>query len=201
MIHTVRQIRQELNGLLDKICATGKQGVIIDVDEAIAETAKIILDASSAGGKLIFIGNGGSAAIASHMAVDFWKNAKVKAIAFNDASLLTCLSNDFGYEHVFEKSIDMFGYTEDILIAISSSGESANILNGARIAKKKGMVVITLSGFKEDNSLRSLGYINFYVPSIDYGHVEVIHHYLCHCFVNIILKKTDTFLSCTNQPG
>ncbi len=188
MIHKVKQIREELNGLLEKICASEKQGNIIDTDEAIASSVEIILKSSSAGGKVIFIGNGGSAAIASHMAVDFWKNAKVKAIAFNDASLLTCLSNDLGYEHVFDKPIETFGQEQDALIAISSSGRSKNILNAVEAANKKGMNVITLSGFRHDNPLRSMGDINIYVPSQDYGHVEVAHHYICHCFVNIILK-------------
>src|SRR3989338_10285965 len=91
------------------------------------------------GGKLLFIGNGASASIASHMAVDFWKNAGIKAFSFNDAVTLTCLSNDYGYRHVFEKPICVFGDKKDLLIAISSSGQSENILRAAIAAKEKGI--------------------------------------------------------------
>ena len=131
-------------------------------------------------GKIIFIGNGGSAGIASHQAVDYWKNGKIRAIAFNDAALLTCVSNDYGYAHVFEKPLEMFAQSQDILFAISSSGRSENIVRGVRAAKKTGCQVITFSGFALDNPLRTLGDINFYVASQEYGPVEIAHLTLSH---------------------
>ncbi|MFH0983975.1 MAG: SIS domain-containing protein [Candidatus Omnitrophota bacterium] len=131
-------------------------------------------------GKVIFVGNGGSAAIASHQAVDLWKNGGIRAVAFNDASLLTCLSNDYSYAEVFEKSLAMFAEPEDVLIAISSSGKSANILKAVDKARSIGCRVATLSGFKPDNPLRTKGHLNFYVSSESYGMVEVAHLTLCH---------------------
>ncbi len=143
---------------------------------------------TGAGKKIIFIGNGGSAAIASHMAIDFWKNGGIKAVSFNDGPQLTCLGNDYGYKHVFEKPIAMFADEGDVLVAISSSGRSENILLGVQAAKSKGCRIVTISGFDENNPLASLGEINFYVPSKAYGPVEVLHHSICHCIIDSIMK-------------
>jgi len=139
-----------------------------------------IINQSKTNKKIIIIGNGGSASIASHTAIDLWKNAGIKAITFNEASLLTCISNDFGYEQVFEKPIEMFAEKRDILIAISSSGMSRNIINGLKKAKEKGCITITMTGFEPDNILKTLGDINLYVPSTSYGYVELSHSILCH---------------------
>ena len=135
--------------------------------------------------RLLFVGNGGSAAIASHMAIDYSKNGGIQAAAFNDPALLTCLANDCGFEHVFERAIELHADPErDVLVAISSSGRSPNILNAVAAARRKGMPVITLSGFDADNPLRSLGDANYYVPSHDYGHVEVTHLAILHSMVS-----------------
>jgi D-sedoheptulose 7-phosphate isomerase len=99
---------------------------------------------------------------------------------------LTCISNDYGYEHVFEKPIEIFSQKEDIIFAISSSGESENIVRGVNAARLKECSVITLSGFKDDNRLCTMGDINFYVSSGKYGLVEVIHHSICHCILDTI---------------
>ena len=139
----------------------------------------------------MFIGNGASASIASHMSTDYWKNGDMRAIAFNDAALLTCLSNDCGYENVFGKSVEMFADEGDILVAISSSGQSESILNGVRAAKKLGVHVVTLSGFSLDNPLRRMGEINFYVPDSAYGSVEILHLSVCHCILDIIIMDRD----------
>ncbi len=139
--------------------------------------------------KLMFIGNGGSAAISSHMAVDFWKNGGIRAVAFNDSSLLTCVGNDCGYANIFEKPIGMFAEAGDILVAISCSGRSENILLGVRAARKAGCKVVTLSGFDRDNPLSSMGDYNFYVPSHSYGPVEIIHHSICHCIFDTTMQE------------
>jgi len=141
---------------------------------------------------VIFIGNGGSAATASHQAIDYWKNGGMRAVAFNDASLLTCVSNDFGYQHVFEKPMEMFADAGDVLFAISSSGRSENILRGVAAATIKGCHVVTMSGFAPDNPLRRAGYLNFYVPSQSYGYVEITHLSLCHCIVDCIVDEAKT---------
>lgn len=138
-----------------------------------------------AGDKIIFIGNGGSAAIASHMAIDYSKNGNLRAIALNDPASLTCLSNDIGFENAFAKQIEILGCSGDILVAISSSGTSQNILNAVAEARKKKIKVITLSGFGNDNHLRKKGEINFYVPSSQYGLVEISHLAICHCILDL----------------
>lgn len=153
------------------------EGVGIVIRKALAAHAK--------GCKLIFIGNGGSSAIASHMAIDYWKNGGIRATAFNDAALLTCVSNDYGYEYVFEKPIEMMAQEGDLLIAMSSSGLSQNILKGVAAAGAKECGIVTLSGFSADNPLRLLGDVNFYIPSGSYGHVEIAHLSICHAMLDL----------------
>ena len=123
--------------------------------------------------------------------MDFWKNGGVRAIAFNDSSLLTCISNDYGYEHVFEKPVEMFVDPSDVLIAISSSGKSANILKAVEVAKSKGCFIITLSGFEANNPLRQQGHLNFYVPSKAYGFVEISHLIICHLFADRLCAESQ----------
>jgi D-sedoheptulose 7-phosphate isomerase len=138
--------------------------------------------------KLMFVGNGGSASIASHMAIDFQKNGGLKALAFNDLASLTCLANDIGYEDVFSHHVSHHANQDDVLVAISCSGESKSILNAALAAIKADCRVITCSGFKEDNPLRKLGHVNFYVPSNEYGPVEITHLSILHCLLDLMIK-------------
>jgi D-sedoheptulose 7-phosphate isomerase len=140
-----------------------------------------------AGNKIMFVGNGGSAGIASHLAIDYSKNGCLRAMAFNDAAALTCLSNDLGYDKVFSEQIALHARPGDLLVAISSSGASGNILNAVRAARAAGAAVVTLSGFTPDNPLRQAGDINFYVRSDAYGFVEVAHLALCHAVLDIEL--------------
>ncbi|QWR78915.1 SIS domain-containing protein [Candidatus Magnetomonas plexicatena] len=184
---TAQKCLADFKAALDAVIVTDADGVPLDFIAAVADACKVIASHHKANNKVMFIGNGGSAAIASHMAIDFWKNGRIKATAFNDSSLLTCIANDYGYEYVFEKPIEMFADNGDVLIAISSSGSSKNILNGADMAVKKTCDVITLSGFKPDNPLRKKGVINFYVPSNIYGVVEVVHQYICHLILDTIM--------------
>lgn len=141
--------------------------------------------------KVIFIGNGGSAAIASHMALDFSNAGRIRAVCFNDGPLITCLANDYSYEKVFEKAVEMYADSKDVLIAISSSGESANILNGVKAAKQKKCFVITLSGFQFKNHLMAAGDLNIFIPipRPNYGPVEISHYMLLH-YINDLLKNS-----------
>lgn len=148
----------------------------------------VLLDAKKRGAKVFFIGNGGSAAVASHMAADFLKNGVIAAQCFNDGALTTCIANDLGFEHVFARPISIQGRHADVLIAISSSGKSRSITLAVETAVSKGMRVITLSGFAADNQLRQLGDINFYVPSDRYGVVEVCHHAICHALLDAVMN-------------
>lgn len=180
----------DLAALFHRVEATDASGASVPFADAVGAAIALIKGQTAAGGKVMFIGNGGSAAIASHQAIDYWRNGGMRALAFNDPVLLTCVSNDFGYPHVFEKPIEMFADAGDILVAISSSGQSANILLGAAAARRLGCRLITLSGFKPDNPLRTMGETNFYVPSDSYGHVEIAHLCVCHCIVDGIILGT-----------
>lgn len=123
-----------------------------------------------------FIGNGGSAAIAIHMTADFLKNGHMTTVGMYDAATLTCLGNDYGYEYVFSKQLEMLAQSGDLLVAISSSGNSKNIINAINVAHEKKAKVLTLTGFKTDNQAKQLGDYNLYVPSMEYGIVESIHN-------------------------
>ncbi|MBX4904767.1 SIS domain-containing protein [Rhizobium bangladeshense] len=156
----------------------------LDYATAMSEAMQLARATHEAGRKIIFIGNGGSAAIASHMATDYFKNGGLRAMAMNDGATLTCLSNDLGYENVFAKQIEMHANEGDLLVAISSSGKSESITKAVRTAREKGGAVITLSGFASGNPLRSLGDLNFYVASDQYGYVEIAHLAICHAILD-----------------
>ena len=168
-----------------RIEVTDTLGASAEIDSAINNLIQKIRSTHDSGNKIIFIGNGGSAAIASHMAIDYSKNGNFRATALNDPAALTCLSNDLGYEKVFLKQIELHGRAGDMLVAISSSGSSRNILNAVEIARAMNLEVVTLSGFHSENPLRSKGHTNFYVPSSEYGLVEILHLCLCHAVLDI----------------
>ena len=177
---------KNISSLISSIRVTNKDGDEIEFSHGIEVVSKLIISQVESDRKIMFIGNGASASISSHMAADFLRNGGMQALAFNDSALLTCISNDYGYEHVFEKPIEIFSQKEDIIFAISSSGESENIVRGVNAARLKECSVITLSGFKDNNRLCTMGDINFYVSSGKYGLVEVIHHSICHCILDTI---------------
>lgn len=183
-------VKKFFDGITDSLAATvcTVNGEPAELHDGIAAFYAEVRACAKTGRKVIYIGNGGSASIASHMSVDLWKNGGVKSQCFNDPSLLTCLANDLGYEHVFSAPTESFAEPGDIMVAISSSGKSPNILNAAKAAVKKGCVLVTCSGFKPDNPLRGMGKINFYVPSMDYGVVETVHSALCHAVVDCAIN-------------
>jgi D-sedoheptulose 7-phosphate isomerase len=183
---------RSLKSVIDSIAAADGEGGPIDLDRGIEQACHMVLALEKTRRKLMFIGNGASAAISSHMAADFLKNGEIETMAFNDGPLLTCIGNDYGYKHVFEKPIERVAHEGDLLIAISSSGNSENILLGVSAARSKRCEVITLSGFEEHNPLSSLGDLNFYVPSQKYGPVEVVHHAICHCILDMIVHLKNS---------
>lgn len=165
--------------------ATQTRNVSIPMETAFSRIVDKARTAHAMGRKIVFVGNGGSAAIASHLAIDYSKNGNLRAMALNDGAALTCLANDFGYDQVFAKQIEMHGADGDLLVAISSSGRSENILNAARAARQHRMFIVTLSGFAADNPLRSLGDLNLFINSPSYGFVEVGHLALCHAILDL----------------
>ena len=153
------------------------------------EIANLIRKITKLGNKVIVVGNGGSASIASHLTVDFINAAKIKAINFNESSIITCFSNDYGYENWVAKALDCYADAGDVVILISSSGQSKNMLIGANKAKSIDASIITLSGFLEDNPLRKLGYINLWVDSKEYNIVEMTHHIWLLAVVDYIIES------------
>ena len=147
----------------------------------IAQIAQLMIDCLKKDGKVIVFGNGGSASDSQHIAAELVGRFKkdrsaLAAISLTtNTSILTSLANDYGYEHWIETALDFYADAKDMVILISSSGQSANIVNAALRAKKLGLGVITLSGFREDNSLKKLGDINFWVNRSQYNIIETVH--------------------------
>tara|TARA_B100000989_G_scaffold298054_1_gene285879 strand:+ start:1306 stop:1845 length:540 start_codon:yes stop_codon:yes gene_type:complete len=145
------------------------------IDKKKIEKAVSLIKKMSKKNKIILAGNGASAAISSHLAIDFTKAAEVRAINFNESSLLTCFSNDFGYENWIKKALEYYLLPKDIVILVSSSGKSKNVINAAKFLKNKNNVLITLTGLNKSNPLKNYGKINFFVNSNNYNVVESIH--------------------------
>jgi D-sedoheptulose 7-phosphate isomerase len=143
------------------------------------------------GGKLFFCGNGGSAAIASHMTADFMKNGRIRTVSLYDSATLTCLGNDYGYEEVFSRQLEYLVQDGDLLVCISSSGNSENIVNAIKTAYEKGAKVVALTGFKPDNKVRQMHGYHIYVPSECYGMVESVHNLFLQQIVDEIMKKDN----------
>jgi D-sedoheptulose 7-phosphate isomerase len=165
----------------------------IDVTTVKSATA-VIKETIDQKGKLLFAGNGGSAAIASHVSVDFTKAAKIRAINFNEADLITCYANDYGYENWLSEALSSYCDSRDCVFLISSSGQSKNMLRAAEFCKDNHVKLITLTGFRSENPLRSLGLINFWVASSSYNVIEVTH-------LSILLGLVEYFRNDTSNFG
>ena len=139
--------------------------------------------------RIYVIGNGGSSSIASHVSVDFAKVAKVNCSTFNNANLITCFANDYGYDNWVVEAIKAYSSKKDLFILISSSGTSKNIVNAAQYCKENNINLITLSGFKKNNPLSQSGNVNFHVVSENYNFIEMIHHIILLSLVDIFAKK------------
>ena len=160
--------------------------------EKIITVRDILIEAKKNNNKTMIFGNGGSAAIASHVSIDLTKNANIRAVNFNEADLITCFANDFGYEKWVEKAIEFYGDSKDLLILISSSGKSKNMLNACQAAKKKSISkIITFTGHEKNNPLSQLGDINFWVDSKAYNFIENTHQIWLLTIVDLIIGKRE----------
>ena len=158
----------------------------------IISTKDILIQAKKNNAKIIICGNGGSAAIASHASVDLTKNANIRSINFNEADLITCFANDYGYERWIEKAIDFYADNKDILMLISSSGESQNMINACKAARnKKISKIITFTGHNKDNRLSKFGDINFWIDSKAYNFVENTHQIWLLAICDLIIGKRE----------
>jgi D-sedoheptulose 7-phosphate isomerase len=174
-------------GLLE-LTVTGADGTALPVEDGFARWVQITRDGQTRGQHLYLAGNGASAMMASHFAADACKNAGLSAMAFNDAALLTATANDVAFEEVFALPLRRLARAGDLLIVISSSGNSPNILRAIDAAASMSIQIVTLTGMRADNRARALGHLNFYVPSRRYGWVECAHQLILHYWIDQYLN-------------
>lgn len=174
------------NNYLEKFAETLKNTAASTKDESLSLDAsfdainKVFETCKAKRNTVYLIGNGGSSGIVSHGAIDFLNACGFKAQALTDNSMLTCMANDYGYENVFAQPFKILIEEGDVVVAISSSGQSENIVNASKVATGKGAKIITFSGFKKDNPLRKQGDFNLWLDSKNYGIVEIGHSLLLH---------------------
>ncbi|MBI3319301.1 MAG: SIS domain-containing protein [Candidatus Omnitrophica bacterium] len=157
----------------------------------LCELKELLTDRQAVGKKAIIAGNGGSAAIASHCAVDFTKNAGIRCVNFNEADLITCLANDYGYERWLQKALEFYADDGDVVILISSSGKSPNMIRAAQYAAARGLEVVTFTGFAADNPLKTLGQLNFWIKSRAYNIIEMVHHIWLLAVCDLIIGSAE----------
>lgn len=162
-----------------------------DVRDQLIAVKELFVKTHNAGKKVIFVGNGGSAAMASHCAVDITKNAHVRCINFNEADLITCFANDFGYENCYQKALEFYADRGDAVVLISCSGRSPNIVKAAEYVHKVGLQLVTFTGFSMDNPLATFGDINLCVPSRAYNVIEMTHHIWLLAVCDLIIGKAE----------
>ncbi|OGS08974.1 MAG: hypothetical protein A2270_04720 [Elusimicrobia bacterium RIFOXYA12_FULL_51_18] len=188
MVPSLDIYTSDLRTLLSAAVTTDHSGAPRPFADAVSGVVARISALRGTSAKVIAVGNGGSAAVVNHFVLDLWNNANIRAVSFSDASLLTCVANDYGYPNVFRKPVEMFSDKGDILMAVSSSGRSENILHAVEEAKAKGLWCVTMSGFKQGNPLSRLGDVNIFINSGSYGMVELAHSVLCHYLSDLLIK-------------
>jgi len=168
-----------------------KLALDIDVQSELIQAKDIIISAKNRNNKLALLGNGGSNAIASHAVVDFVKQARVRAENYNNSAMITCFANDYGYEASFKKVIEFYTDESDVLIVISSSGNSENIIQAIKEARNRKMKVITFTGFDKNNPVKQLGDVNFWLDSYAYNIVENIHQIWLLAICDLIIGNAE----------
>lgn len=179
---------EEASAGLRNLAVTGAAGRTMTAAEGFAGWVEITRAVREGGRSLYFVGNGASAMMASHFAADACKNGGLRAMAFNDAALLTATANDVAFEEVFSLPLRRLATSGDLLIAISSSGNSPNIVRAVEAARSTSVQVVTLTGMRPDNRARASGDLNFYVPSSRYGWVECAHQLILHYWLDQYLN-------------
>lgn len=151
----------------------------------------LVVATHTAGKKVVMAGNGGSAAIASHCSVDFTKNAGVRCVNFNEPDLITCFANDYGYERWLEKALDYYADDGDVVILISSSGKSPNMVRAAEFAQAKKLGLVSFTGFTRDNPLNLMGQLRFWVDSRAYNVIEMTHQIWLLAVCDLIIGSAE----------
>ena len=176
----------KLSSILYELAFLGYDGVEHSVDEGFRIWQELTIDVKEKKRSIYLIGNGASASMASHFAADLAKNAHLHTEVFSDLSLITAISNDIGYGWVFAEPLRRRAKKGDMLVAISSSGRSGNILRAVEAAKKIGLKIVTLSAMSPENLLRSSGNLNIYVSAETYGYAETCHAAILHYWMDLV---------------
>jgi D-sedoheptulose 7-phosphate isomerase len=191
----INEISRSLASLSVRVGNTREE---IAPDTAFSQWAEFTANLKRDRGTVYIIGNGASASMASHISADLAKNAGVHTEVFSDLSLITAIGNDIGFEQVFAEPLRRRMNPGDMLVAISSSGGSPNIIRACRTAAHCGGVVVTLSAMKPDNAARKSGMLNFWVPAGSYGLAESCHAAILHHWVD---RMTDAGAPQQRKPG
>ena len=162
-----------------------------DLEHKFEDFKDLAIETKNSKSKLIFGGNGASASISAHGAVDFTKQAGVRSITFNEANIITCFSNDYGYDNWIAKALEFYANEGDVVVLTSVSGESPSVVLAAKKAKEMGLKVVTFSGRSSRNTLKSNGDINFWVDSNAYNIVECIHMMWLTTVVDSVIGKSE----------
>jgi len=190
-VRTTEDYFKKLLEILAQTVTTWHSGSRVPLNDAIGSLVGSLLENRRKRKKILVVGNGGSAAIAIHTLFDYANAGGLNTLDFNSPAMLTCMANDYGYENVFARPVELFAKEDDILFAISSSGKSPNILKACEAARFRECYIVTFSGFNPDNPLRRLGDVNFYVPSNHYGFVEIAHQALVHCILDFFVERKN----------
>jgi D-sedoheptulose 7-phosphate isomerase len=190
LLHWNHNIK-DLASCLSSLSVSDKSGHKINPDRAFAlwrDQSTAIRDERKT---IYLIGNGASASMASHVAADLAKNALIHTEVFYDLSLMTAIANDLCYERIFAEPLLNRMDQGDMLVAISSSGQSPNVLCAVREVLNLGGFVVTVSAMDYDNALRSLGILNFHVPASTYGMAETCHAALLHYWIDQVVSTVQ----------
>lgn len=187
--------------IMSSQCRLGKESV--DLEAGCFGAGKILNHTIEMDASIWWVGNGGSAAICSHLSQDLFNKLDARSFYPGDASLMTCMANDFGYENVYLKPLEKLAKSKDLLIAVSSSGNSENIFRCAQMALKKGLALITLSGFKDNNKLWNMeSDLSFFVPADLFGLVELSHEAILHGVIESLwLEKNESLITANALKG
>lgn len=180
---------KELNLIMNGLSVFESSGTETSIDNAFLLWKKTTLAIREEKKTIFLIGNGASASMASHVAADLGKNARVRTEVFSDLSLITAIGNDMGFENVFVEPLRRRMCAGDMLVAISSSGQSSNVILAAEEAQRKGGYIVTLSAMEKNNKLRSMGMLNFYLPASTYGMAETGHAAILHYWIDQTIQE------------
>jgi D-sedoheptulose 7-phosphate isomerase len=183
---------EALRCLLQGLVFTGRDGRQVAEEAGFAEWARAALDLRRRRGTIFLIGNGASASMASHFAADLAKNAHIRTEVFTDLALITAISNDIGYREVYSEPLRRRALPDDMLVAISSSGRSPNILDAVAVARSSDMRVVTLSAMSPENPLRRAGDLNLFIPGCTYGQAETGHAAILHHWMDMVAAAVAT---------